>query len=189
MTTGPSGSGTSLADIERLAAAYARALADVERRKGELETEIAALKRRHKRGLDSLMNLARATRAELKAAVEAAPELFRRPKTRVLHDIRVGWVKGKGKLCFANPAAVVAAIRRLFPDRAPALVKVTEAPVRAALARLPAADLKRLGISVEDTAEAPVAEATKSDIEKWINARMAGPDEDEPAPAQAGEAE
>ena len=116
--------------------------------------------------------LARTTdsHAALEALILAAPELFARPRTIVVHGVKIGLRKGKGGLEWDDEEQVVRLIKKLFPDQADVLIRTTEQPVKNALAELPAADLKRLGVTVEETGDVPVIQPADSVVDKVVKA-------------------
>jgi hypothetical protein len=97
------------------------------------------------------------------------PELFERPRTMTLHGIRLGYAKGKGKITWEDDAKVVAAIRRTFArDTSDRLIAITERPVKDALASLPAAELRRLGVQVEEAGDYVFIKASDSEVDKLV---------------------
>jgi len=116
--------------------------------------------------------LARATdsRAALETLILAAPELFARPRTIVVHGVKIGLRKGKGGLEWDDEENVVRLIKKIFPDQAEVLIRTTEQPVKNALAELPASDLKRLGVTVEETGDVPVVQPADSVVDKVVKA-------------------
>jgi hypothetical protein len=116
--------------------------------------------------------LARTTdsRAALEALILAAPELFARPRTIVVHGVKIGLRKGKGGLEWDDEEQVVRLIKKLFPEQADVLIRTAEQPVKNALAELPAADLKRLGVTVEETGDVPVIQPADSVVDKVVKA-------------------
>lgn len=175
----------TLADIEAFARRHAAARAVLVERMQGLEDELAAVRRSHARGLKGALQTAAATESELRAAVDGARPLFERPRTRVLHGLKVGLRKQPGKLTWTDPAHVVKLIRRHRPDEADALIRVTEAPVREALKQLPARELKRLGVEIAEASDAVEVRATDTAVDKWVDAMLAGL-RDELEQAEAG---
>ena len=161
-----------LAEIEALTRRYASARTVLRGRMDGLQAEVDAARRRRLPGIRKAVAAAAAARDALQAAISGHPDAFVRPRTLVVEGVRIGFVKQKGRLVFADRERVVALIRRHFPEQAEVLVKVTEAPVRAALARLPASDLKRLGVSVEETGDAVVIKPTDSETDKLVAALL-----------------
>ena len=64
-------------------------------------------------------------------------------------------------------------IRKHFPDQAEILIKTTEAPVRKALARPPEADLKKIGVAMENEGDEIVIRAADSDVDKIVSTILA----------------
>ena len=138
-----------------------------------LEAEMADAKRRHLPDIRKLVGVQASAEADLHAAVAARPDLFTRPKTRILHGIKFGWTKQKGKISWDDPAKVVKAIRRLFPRRFKSLVKTTEAPIKTALNALSAADLKKLGVTVGSDTDTVTIAPIDSEIDKLVKTLLA----------------
>lgn len=109
---------------------------------------------------------------ELKAMIEAAPELFAKPKTQTLHGIRLGWMKGKGNIEWDDADAVVAAIQKLLPDQAEALIRWTGKPLKEAINQLDVGTLKKIGCRVVDTGEVVFIKPVDSAVDKMVDALL-----------------
>lgn len=166
---------TALADIEAAAAGYAQAVRELQVLVAALDADMAGLKRQHLPLIKGRAAAAAEAKAALLAQVRACPALFAKPRTRILHGIKVGWSKSKGRLEWADAAQVIRLIRRHLADQAETLIKVSEAPIKTAIGRLPAADLKRIGVSVIDTGDQPVVELTDNEIERLVDALLCEP--------------
>lgn len=156
--------------IETQAKAFATARAELAERLTTLREEQDAAKRRRLQGIKNSLERVQNAYAELRGSVEASAALFEQPKTRVLHGVRVGWMKQRGKLEIADRDGIVERIRKLLGDEAAAYIKVTEAPVMTALANLPARDLRRIGITLTDDVDAVVIKAADGEPDKLIDA-------------------
>ena len=110
------------------------------------------------------------SRAALEALILAAPELFARPRTIVVHGVKIGLRKSKGGIEWDDEEQVLRLIKKLFPEQADVLIRTTETPVKNALAELPAADLKRLGVTVEETGDVPVVQPADSVVDRVVKA-------------------
>lgn len=157
-------------EIEQRAKTFAEARQDLATRLQDLRDEQESVKRRRLQGIRNALARFTAAHDELRTAVDGSREQFDKPKTRVLHGIRVGLIKQRGKLELGDPEKLVAAIRKLFPDQADALIKTTEKPVAGALQNLTAAELKRLGVRVTDDTDAVVIKPVDGDVDKLIDA-------------------
>lgn len=169
---------TTINDIERrtkLLADARAALADIVT---QLNDGIEALKRDHMRALKAAVARVAERHEELKALIEEAPDLFVKPRTVVFHGIKIGYQKGTGKLEFDDPDRVVALIKKHFPEQAEALILTTERPAKEALEQMSAADLKKLSIVVEGTADRVVIKHTDSTVDKLVKALIKGATED-----------
>lgn len=174
----------SMTTIEERARYYAACRDELATRINALEAEVIVARERHRIGLLDALRAHKRAEEDLRHAIAAAPELFDKPRTRVLHGIRVGLQKGKGGLEIADEAATVKLIRKHCPDQFDALVKVIERPIRKALQNLDAGLLKKLGIGILGTGDVIVLAATDGDLDKLIKALQG----DDGFVAQEGEA-
>lgn len=167
----------TLVNIEVLAKAYASERSTLTERVDAVNTEVAAAKRRAMPGIKSAYARAAQAKAELRAAIEAAPAgTFEKPRTHIFHGIKVGYRKGTGQIVFEDVDRVVALIEKHFPEQAEVLIKVTKKPVKKALEGLDAGDLKKLGITVEDTGDVIQIAPVDSEIDKLVDAWLAEAD-------------
>jgi hypothetical protein len=166
---------TTWTEIETAARKYADARRDLGERLHALDEDVAAAKKRHLKAVRSLAEAAAEEKGRLSDLVAGAPELFDKPRTRLLHGVKFGFVKARGKLEWADPAQVIRLIRKFIPDQAEALIKVSETPLKTAIARLDGATLKKLGVSVIETGDVVVVETTDSEIDKLVDALLKEP--------------
>lgn len=110
--------------------------------------------------------------AALEALISARPELFEKPRTLIFHGVKVGYRKGKGNIDWEDDAQVVKMIKKHFPKMTDALIHIEETPIKAALSAMEASDLKRLGITVEDTGDYVVVKAVDSAVDKTVKALL-----------------
>jgi len=159
----------SLATIDDLAKHYAKARTLVAARVHELEAEIASLQRRRIGGIKVAAAEAEDISARLRAAIEAAPELFEHPKTLTLHGVTLGFRKGAGKAVWDDDAKVCALIRKHFPPaQAEVLILTEERPSADALKQLDARELARVGVRLEGTGEFVIVKSADSAVDKLV---------------------
>jgi hypothetical protein len=175
----------SLESIERLTKEHAADRELLAERVRALHEEIDAAKRRRLAGIKSAVSKARDSRLRLASAIEHSKGVFDKPRTRVLHGIKVGLQKAKGRLTFMCADKVVELIRKHFAEQADVLIKVKETPVKSALQQLPAADLKKLGCAIEDCGDAVVIEPINTDIDELVDALLGKDDDDDGEEAAA----
>lgn len=144
-------------------------LADIVR---ALHDQIEAAKRELLPQIKKAVARAKDCESELKAEIEESPELFTKPRSLVIHGIKIGYQKGKGKLDFDDADQVVRLIKKHFPEQADILVNTTEKPAKDALAQLTVAELKKLGITVEETGDVVFVKDTTSDVDKLVKALL-----------------
>ena len=139
-----------------------------------METEMQAIRDRHVAEVRSLTVSAAAAREELVALLVDAPDLFDRPRAVVIDDVKVGYRKQRGSVTFADQARTLRHIKDKLPaNQAAMLIRKTEAVHKPAVYDLTAADLKRLGITVEADSDEPVVQAVDAVgrmVEKMIAA-------------------
>ena len=165
---------TQLTDIEQRARAFAEARAEVAGIVSYLNEAIEEMKRERMPALKRSVARVAERHDRLKGIIEANPQFFERPRTLVLHGVKVGFAKGKGGISFEDPAKVVKLIRRHLPEQAEVLIVVKETPAKDALAQLSAADLKRIGCTVVNTGDQVVIKPADSEVDKLVDALVKG---------------
>lgn len=160
----------TMTTIEERARYYAACRDDLGSRIHELEAEITAIRERYRQALLETLRSHKQAEDDLRATLEAAPHLFTKPRTRVLHGIKVGFQKGKGGLKIADESATIKLIRKHCAEQVDALIKTTEKPIKDALANLDDTTLKKLGVQVVGVCDVVVIKATDGDLEKLIKA-------------------
>ncbi|HRD84322.1 MAG TPA: hypothetical protein PLF63_04030 [Rubrivivax sp.] len=162
----------SMDPIDHKARVYAdarQALADAVAALNEAQT---ALQRDHLPTIKRLLNKAFKHENELRGLVQANPHLFVRPRTAVLHGIKVGFEKGKGQVLIQDPAQCLALITKKLPELADALVITERRPSKAAIAQLSVAQLKAIGCSVSEADDRVVVRAVDSAVDKLVAALL-----------------
>lgn len=171
----------NLGDIEKLTKAFSDARQIVADRVRAMEDEMQAIKRRRMPGIKSAVNTVIGQQSGLKAALEESRALFVRPKTMVINGIKVGFAKAKGKISWIDDDQVVKLIEKYLPDQAEILIKTTKMPIKKALEQLSAADLKKIGVTVNETSDHVVIKSTDDEIDKFVDALLK---EDDPEKAE-----
>ncbi len=163
----------TLAIIEAGAKKHAAHRSDLKHLVQTLNDQVEAIKRAALPDIKRAVARAAGSANDLREIIAQVPGLFVRPRTVIFHGIKCGYEKGKGKLVFQDGDRVCALARKLFPEMAEALIITKEAPNKKALAELPAADLKRLGITIEDTGDQIIVRAVDTDVDKIVTALLA----------------
>lgn len=162
----------SLADIETRAKKYADARERVTAIVTALNEAMNLLKKSELPKLRKAIASAAEHHDALKALITDAPDLFVKPKTVTFHGLRLGYMKGKGKIEWADADQVVRLIKKHFPEQADALIATTEKPVKDAINGLTAAELKKIGISVTEGGEVVFIKPVDSAVDKMVDALL-----------------
>lgn len=160
----------TLLEIESLAKAYAERRALLAGRLTALEHALAVVKRQHLKDVKRQVALTAECELVLRNAIAGSPDLFEKPKTQLLHGIKVGYRKGVGGLDWEDDADVVTKIEKYFDDaeEAARYLIVKKKPSADALEGLDASTLKKFGIVVVETGEQVVVKAVESDVERLV---------------------
>lgn len=165
---------SSMKHIEQLAAQYADARAHLVDRAGALQRQRDAIDNDHLPGIRAAHAQLGEAQIALRDAIEAAPELFDKPKTRVLHGVKFGYQVFKGRVEFADEQATIARIRKLLPeDQQELMIRKVESVHKPAVNDLSAADLKRLAITVTPDQDRVIIKSTDTAVDKLIKALTA----------------
>lgn len=162
----------NISEIEKLTQEYSVARDALAAHVEELQSGITALK---KQSLPKIRRQAERVAEKyiaLHGAIEAAPDLFVKPKTVIFHGVKIGYVKGRGEITWEDTDQVLKLIKKHFPDQVDMLIKIEEKPIKAALAQLAVADLKRIGVTVTETNDQIVIKPTDSEIDRLVNALL-----------------
>jgi len=158
----------------------------------EARTKMAEIVAAWQEGLDALKkdHLPRVRRqvqrlheleSDLKGLIEQAPELFVKPKTVVLHGVKVGYAKGEGTISWEDQDKVVQLIEKRMPELAEQLIKTTKKPLKGGLEQLTVQQLKSIGCTVEEAGDRVVVRAVDKDVDKLVTALLKGAAVEEPA--------
>ena len=169
----------TMTEIEAAARSFSekrRTLSDV---CAGFQRDLEETKRRHLEALKLAVAKAKSEHAALCSLIAASPELFKKPRSVVLHGVKLGFEKGKGKLTIEDALKTIRLIRKHFPEQADVLIKTDEKPVKKALAQLAVDDLKKLAVLVESTGDVVFAKDTAADVDKLVSAFLKDDVEDE----------
>jgi len=160
----------TLGAIEEAAKQYSIQFAALKELTTELHNELNKIARLKIGRIKNAANGTAAAQAALLALIEAAPELFVKPQTLVIHGVKVGYKKpGKGSVEWDDDVQVIKRIRKhMTEEQADVLIVTEEHPSADALRNLPAADLAKIGCRIETPAKTAVAAVVTDDVEKLV---------------------
>lgn len=162
----------NLTDIERIAKKYASSREHLASIVATMNAGIETIKRDNIKRLKKAVADAAEQHDALKSLIEDAPGCFIKPRSVVLHGIKLGFMKGKGKIEWDDADQVVRLIKKCFPEQADVLIATSEKPVKEALNGLTSAELKRLGISVTAGSDAVFIKPADSAVDKMVDALL-----------------
>lgn len=162
----------TLGDIELLTKNYSDSYSKLSDKVKELEDELEAVKRKHLRYVKQFADECIEKKSKLSAAVESSPELFKKPKSIVIHGMKVGFQKGKGRITIPDEEKTILLIRKNLPDKAEVLIKTEEKLIRAALNNLTAADIKKVGLNLIESTNEVLIKSVTSDVDKIVSALL-----------------
>lgn len=170
-----------LSELEKMVKDYADTRKTLNERVIDMTDEVELVKRKYVPGIKRIAASAAEKLSVLADVIMDNSHLFIKPRTLILHGIKVGLQKAKGELSWDDDEQVVKLIRKHFPDQVDVLIHTEEVPSKSALAALPAKDLERLGISVENTGDEVVVKSTDSDIDKFVKSLLKEDDKNKAA--------
>lgn len=163
---------TTLNDIERSAKKFAEAREHLAGIVAAMNEGIEAIKRDNMKRLKKAVSEAAEHHDALQALIETAPECFVKPRSVVLHGIKCGYQKGKGKIEWDDADQVVRLIKKHYPEQADLLIITHEMPAKEALGQLTTAELKKLGISIVEGSDTVFIKPADSAVDKLVDALL-----------------
>jgi hypothetical protein len=161
---------TKLSEIEQQAEAFDVESAHLAEMIQDLEHDLDQVRGKHIAKLKRQAGCVASARARLEAEVEHAPDLFKRPRTMVLHGVKVGFSLSRGAVTWDDDASVIAAIKkRLDPEQAKLLINAKETLSKSALRQLEAGDLAKIGCRIEDAGDQVVVDRVDGDVVKLLD--------------------
>lgn len=162
---------------------HVRALADARAALGTVVTSlnqaIEQLKEERMPELKARIDDAAAAWSILERTIEANPHLFVKPRKVSLHGIQFGLEKGKGKVMIPNPERTIKLIKAKLPALADLLIAKKETPVKKAIEKLTATELKSIGCELGSTDDAVVIRPDDGAVDNLVKALIKASIDDE----------
>lgn len=177
----------TLADAERGCALYDATCTEMETIIADLEKELGEVKHKYMAALKRKVGQVARCEAELTQIIEASPELFAKPKTMILHGVKIGFTLSKGSVEFDDDDEqnVVRRIQALcgctdefktddtFVGRESEFIRTKFAVNKVAVSRLSAEDLERIGCRIDGAGDVVCVKRVAGDVEKIIDKMIA----------------
>lgn len=164
----------AIAAIDPLARQYMDAQMALDQLTNELKVAVDAIVRKHWPDLRRATTRAAERYEALRAEVAESEAAFDKPKTRILHGVRVGFRKTPDSVQVLNDDNTCALIRKLMPDQVDVLIASSERPVMAAIEQLEDDQLKKIGCKRVTGKDEAVAKLAATDLDKVVAALMKG---------------
>lgn len=159
----------SLLLIETKTKKYSEAYSELTKQISKMEAEIEKVKNKFIPDIKAGVHRIKAAGDDLYQSISDNKDLFVKPKTQVFHNIKVGYMKGKGKKEYDNDTTVKL-IRKNFPEQiADTLIQVKETVISKAIEQLPASDLKKIGVNIVDAQDEVTIKPVDSEIKKVVD--------------------
>ena len=162
-----------LNQFDRAARAYSEARAAADDIVAPLNAALDALKRDHVPALRLAIGRATECLDVPKRLIAEHPEIFVKPKTQVLHGLRIGFMKERDVVVVHNEDATIEMIEAALPDKAAVLIGTEKALRKTALATLTDDELVMIGAARKPGDDVPFIAPVDSEVEKFVS-KMVG---------------
>ena len=164
-----------MTDIDAAAAEVAEAHQALQKIASEAGAELNATRQKHVAPARAAFAKYKAKKKILETLIDRRRDLFERPKTRVLHGIKLGVKKDRGSLRFdCDDDVMVARIRAVMGERAGDFIVTTEKPVKSALTNQDEETLRKLGAELQEDVDKVHVKPAANDVEKTVQTFLDG---------------
>lgn len=167
----------ALEEIEHATQAYANARSNLAELVAALNVELEQAKRDKLPAIKCAVSRTTKKYDALLMLLHDNAALFKKPKTRVLHGIKIGYQKQPGIVEISDEAATLLRIKKMFDaDKAmlAQLIKTIEKPIKDGLASLSGAQLKKLGVNVTEDIDKVVIKPIDGEVDKIVGVLLKG---------------
>jgi hypothetical protein len=158
----------SLLEVENQTKKYADLYSGLTDLLTDMDKEVKWVQDKYRVKIKEEITKLKSTGENLKSLLEENKGSFEKPKTQIFFNIRVGFMKGKGKKEFNN-AKTVELIKKYLSDKKDSLIKIEETVISKALDTLTAIELKKVGVHIEDAQDEIVIRPVDTEIQKAVN--------------------
>lgn len=160
---------------QRLADAHRESVSRATALEHAISTAVTPIYAMHRTGIDAAAEEEAAAKAALQALIDAAPQLFVRPRSIAQDGVKTGYRKSEDALDWDDDATVIARIRALpdLAELAGVLIRTEETLNSAAIAELDARQRRQIGVRLIPGIDQPFISFTDSDVEKMVKAILA----------------
>jgi hypothetical protein len=165
---------SKIRDAAQVLAARHRVLTDLAAAQQAAITQaIEPITRQFRGAIDTAAAEEAEAHAELLRLVEAAPALFRKPRSITVDGVKAGFRKEEDSLDWADEDAVMARIENMLPESADLLIRTETTLVKDALGQLSDEHLRRIGVRKVLGADKAFVAIGESDLDKLVKTILA----------------
>jgi len=163
------------AAAQRLADAHRESVGRATALESKISDAITPIYAAHRAGIDAAAEEEAAAKAELQALVEAAPQLFGKPRSITQDGVKTGYRKSEDTLDWDDDKTVITRIKALpeLADLVPVLINTVETLNIGALENLDGNARRRVGIRLIPGVDLSFITFSDSDVEKMVKAILA----------------
>ena len=163
------------AAAKRLAAAHLESITRASALQTALSAAIKPIYLAHQAGIDVAAEEESSAKADLLALVDAAPQLFKRPRSITVDGVKCGYRKDDDRLDWDDEANVIARILALpeLKQMAQVLVRTEQALNIGALSELTGDQRRQVGVRRIDGVDQSFITIGDSDVDKVMKALLA----------------
>lgn len=155
--------------IETHAKRYQALLAKLNNTSATIRRKISEATAAHLADLKSTMDEMTGLEKQIKEHLIRNKDLFEKPRTRVIHGLKLGFRKGKGKLIVNDEQKLIERLEKEYDDNVGVLVRTSKKIVKAGIEKLDAKELKRLGVTMQDADDQVVFDVVEDSMDDLIN--------------------
>ena len=143
---------TDTSTLEAKTKEYMQHLAKLNATSEKIRKKIKSVTDRHIDELSSTLDEMKKLEAEIREETKANKHLFKKPKTRILNGIKIGFRKGKGSIVISDEENCIKKIKRYYKADIDTLIQQKESLLKSGLEQLDAKKLKKLGVTIKQAA-------------------------------------
>lgn len=160
--------------LEGMAAEYASAIECRRALEGALRRRLMAVADELAPALREAAGAERDCRDALISAVEDAPHLFGKPRSRTVHGIKYGWQAGKDRIEIPDEPRTIHLIRsRIDPAQQELLISRKESVYKPAVLDLTAKDLRLIGARQIPGDDSVICKPISDSVDALVNTLLA----------------
>ncbi|RJQ21995.1 MAG: hypothetical protein C4560_02940 [Nitrospiraceae bacterium] len=159
----------TLGEIERQTTEYAIAKRELDELVAEISERTEALKREFTPKLKSVMGKIARKHETLYRSIADNTDLFEKPRTQIFEGIKVGLMKGKGKLFVEDEELTIKLIKKHMPEQEEYLIHTKYELIKSAIKKLTDKEQDKINVAIIDKDDRIVIESIDTTVQKILN--------------------